>query len=145
VGLGELQIPPLRFGRDDKFVALVGRCVGLGELQIPPLRFASVGMTNLLLLLGVAWVRGTADPSTSLRFGRDDKFVALVGGCVGLGELQIPCTSMGFGPDDTFVCCWVEGCVASGFDEPVESKLQRGCAQLGGSSRLLRVRYRRSR
>jgi hypothetical protein len=55
-----------------------------GALQIPPLRFASVGMTRggrLLLARLATWMDGirsgyaarTADPSTALRFGRDDK------------------------------------------------------------------------
>ena len=55
-----------------------------GALQLPPLRFASVGMTRGgRLLFGVlaTWMdrvtngyfARTADPSTSLRFGRDDK------------------------------------------------------------------------
>src|ERR1700733_3763713 len=69
-----------RSGRDDKEGGgdfskewLVGE-----EQQVPPLRFASVGMTLLFEVevsdgkLGSADGR-TADPSTSLRFGRDDK------------------------------------------------------------------------
>ena len=55
-----------------------------GAPQIPPLRFASVGMTRggpLLLARLATWMDGirsgyaarTADPSTALRFGRDDK------------------------------------------------------------------------
>jgi hypothetical protein len=62
---------------------------GRGALQIPPLRFASVGMTRggrLLLARLATWMDGirsgyaarTADPSTTLRFGRDDKGRALL-------------------------------------------------------------------
>ena len=48
----------------------------LREPQVPPLRYAPVGMTRV-----VGWsfdqhgmlVEGTAGPSTTLRFGRDDK------------------------------------------------------------------------
>ena len=53
------------------------------KLQIPPLRYAPVGMTRgRRLLFGrvATWMDGvksgysaaTADPSTALRFGRDD-------------------------------------------------------------------------
>jgi hypothetical protein len=53
-------------------------CIGCwsGEPQIPPLRYAPVGMTNLRVVASVEiglWRGGTAGPSTSLRFGRDDK------------------------------------------------------------------------
>jgi hypothetical protein len=67
----------LRFGRDDKGEVcrfpqhrLLGR-----EPQISPLRFASVEMTKgrFVAFLNIdCWGR-TADPSTALRFGRDDK------------------------------------------------------------------------
>ena len=54
------------------------------QLQIPPLRCAPVGMTRVGWLLSgrmATWMDGvksgysaaTADPSTALRFGRDDK------------------------------------------------------------------------
>jgi hypothetical protein len=78
-GSAELQIPPLRF-------ATVGMTKGRGAFsassslwkrgpQIPPLRFATVGMTKGRGAFQPAVVcgRGTADPSASLRYGRDDK------------------------------------------------------------------------
>ena len=47
----------------------------LRELQIPPLRCAPIGMTKerAAIPTGVVAVERTADPSTTLRFGRDDK------------------------------------------------------------------------
>ena len=47
--------------------------------QIPPLRYAPVGMTNSRAETSLGAVRSdgrqeTADPSTALRSGRDDKF-----------------------------------------------------------------------
>src|ERR1700761_1360626 len=67
-------------------VFLVGR-----RTADPSLRSGWIS-EGLLLSLGVCSSRGvgTADPSTALRFGRDDKFVALVGSCDELRELQNP-------------------------------------------------------
>ena len=50
--------------------------VQIEKLQIPPLRYAPVGMTKGRGAVSVEirlWVSGTADPSTTLRSGRDDK------------------------------------------------------------------------
>jgi hypothetical protein len=56
------------------------------ELQIPPLRYASVGMTKgrvaLSRKIGL-WLKGTAGPSTTLRFGRDDTSVYRIAGLLG--------------------------------------------------------------
>jgi len=47
----------------------------MDEPQVPPLRFASVGMTKggWSIPRQQMLVERTADPSTPLRFGRDDK------------------------------------------------------------------------
>src|ERR1700722_18519951 len=81
----------LRFGRDDKGEVcrfpqhrLLGR-----EPQISPLRFASVEMTKgrFVAFLNIdCWGR-TADPSTALRFRRDDKGK----GCGFLQKLRLGC------------------------------------------------------
>jgi hypothetical protein len=71
----------LRSGRDDTSAWVLGvvrKNSGKpkGALQIPPLRFASVGMTKGRVVLPGKigqWLNGTADPSTALRSGRDDK------------------------------------------------------------------------
>ena len=93
---GALQIPPLRFasvGMTRGGWLLFGwLATGMDRvttatsrtLQIPPLRFAPVGMTRGGRLLFGRLATGmdrvtnrdfanTADPSTTLRFGRDDK------------------------------------------------------------------------
>jgi hypothetical protein len=66
---------PLRSGRDDKGEggAFIGRLVsGWKEQQVPPLRFATVGITKgravSFIVRLVSGLRGTAGPSTSLRF-----------------------------------------------------------------------------
>ena len=89
IGLGggaEPQISPLRYasvemtkgcGRGDWFG-------GGAEPQISPLRYAPVEMTKGLRTWRLVWGwSGTADLSTSLRSGRDDKGVADVE--IGLG------------------------------------------------------------
>src|ERR1700722_7738917 len=68
----------LRFGRDDKGEGRYGPWLrsGDGKPQISPLRCASVEMTKgrVVMVRGGGLVMGkTADLSTSLRFGRDDK------------------------------------------------------------------------
>jgi hypothetical protein len=107
---GALQIPPLRF-------ATVGMTRGEGWLrlewlrdgekpQVPPLRFATVGMTKgegSQAGVVAGWGE-TAGPSTSLRFGRDDKGrgVAQVGVVAGWGETAGPSTSLRYGRDLRF-------------------------------------------
>ena len=79
----------------------------MGEPQVPPLRCASVGMTKVVgsvAIYGFAeLVMVNAGPSTTLRFGRDDK----VGGSVAILDLRLlgwctagPSTTLRFGRDD---------------------------------------------
>jgi len=95
-GWGETAGPSttLRFGRDDKGKRGWLRLEWLRDgkkLQIPPLRCAPVGMTKGRGVAQVGVVAGggeTADPSTSLRSGRDDKGsgVTQVGVVSGMGR-----------------------------------------------------------
>jgi hypothetical protein len=66
IGVGELQIPPLRFapvGMTKFRVALSVRvAIGMGEPQIPPLRFAPVGMTKFRVALSVRVAIGMGEP-----------------------------------------------------------------------------------